>query len=202
MAKIKNEAGYDLMGVYKKRLAPRVKQAPWVLRITELKDKPAPVLIVKERCMPELLVENSPETPARILVDRGFIYGQSLRRCLPVIQMILNEVVDEAGIPLDMSRYVPKGTIDFRGNLPLNQTAGTKLALIFKLQERISDQDRIELLAWRVERFTTEEAAYWLSRATQYGKAANGWAQAGLRIVLGGQPGDKAVIDMLASLRK
>jgi hypothetical protein len=43
---------------------------------------------------------------------------------------------------------------------------------------------------------------YWLTRATQYGEAASRWAQAGMRIMLGGQPGDKAIQSMLEKLRK
>ena len=42
------------------------------------------------------------------------------------------------------------------------EEAGAKLALIFRLQERVTDVDRVELIAQRVARFTREEAAYWL----------------------------------------
>jgi len=38
--------------------------------------------------------------------------------------------------------------------------------------------------------FTREEAAYWLSRVTTFGPDENRWAQAGLKIMLGGVPGD------------
>ena len=75
------------------------------------------------------------------------------------------------------------------------------MALIFKLQERMSDLDRVELIARRVERFTREEAHYWLTRSTQFSPEANRWAQAGMRIMLGGQRGDKAVTEMLEKLR-
>ncbi|NLW91011.1 MAG: hypothetical protein GXY34_05365 [Syntrophomonadaceae bacterium] len=193
---------YQLQQHYQHTLAPRVGNAPWVLRITELKDKPSPVLVVKERFSPDLSLENTPTRPARVLRDRGLLYGQSLRRCLKAVQAIAGEVVDEAGIPMEIQRYIHSGQIEFRGNLPLDTAAGCKLALIFKLQERVNDQDRVELIAWRVERFTPEEAAYWLTRATQYGAAGNRWAQAGMRIMLGGQPGDPAIPEMLANLRK
>ena len=91
--------------------------------------------------------------------------------------------------------------LTFRGNLPLDTEAGSKLALIFKLQERIQEMDRVELIARRVDRFTREEAGYWLSRITTYGDAANRWALAGMKLMLGGQPGDKSVAQMLDSLR-
>jgi hypothetical protein len=62
--------------------------------------------------------------------------------------------------------------------------------------------DRVELIAWRVERFSAEEAIYRLSRATQFGEAPSRWALAGMRIMLGGQPGDKDIQRMLEKLRK
>lgn len=130
------------------------------------------------------------------------MYGQALRRCLPALREILSRVNDNAGIPLELHRFVGNGRLGFRGNLPLDEEAGAKLALIFKLQERVSDLDRVELIAWRVERFSREEAVYWLTRATQYGEAANRWALAGMRLMLGGQPGDAAVREMLEKLRR
>jgi hypothetical protein len=136
------------------------------------------------------------------LRDRGLLYGQSLRRCLNTLQTIVDDVVDEAGIPLGIARFIPTGHISFRGNLPLDHTAGSKLALIFKLQERVKDMDRVELIAWRVERFTREESLYWLTRATQFGVVGNRWAQAGMRTMLGGQPGDPAIQDLLGKMRR
>ena len=63
--------------------------------------------------------------------------------------------------------------------------------------------DRVELIARRVERFSREEAAYWLTRATQYGAAANRWALAGMRVVLGGQPDDRTISRrMLEKIRR
>jgi hypothetical protein len=202
MAGDKVYSSYQLQQHYQQALAPRVGIAPWVLRITDLKNKASPVLVVKERCSLDMSLENSPTRPGRVLRDRGLLYGQSLRRCLRTVQAIAGEVVDEAGIPMGIQRYIHSGQMEFRGNLPLDSAAGCKLALIFKLQERINDQNRVELIAWRVERFTAEEAAYWLTRATQYGAAGNRWAQAGMRIILGGQPGDPAIPEMLANLRK
>lgn len=185
------------------RMLPLLKQARWILRITEHKDRPAPVLVVKERASPHAEPGNGGGPSGRaILREKGLLYGQPLRRCLPVIREILSRVRDEAGIPLELHRFVPNGRIAFRGNLPLDEEAGAKLALIFKLQERLNDMDRVELIARRVERFSREEAVYWLTRATQYGEAVNRWAQAGMRIMLGGQPGDRAVLDLLEKLRR
>ena len=189
----------DLDLEQQRRLRRLVAQAPWVLRITELKDKPAPVLVVKERITDDNEIRVSKKGTLR---DRGLLYGQSLRTCLPIVRLIVTGVCDEAGVPLDLQRFFGNGRIGFRGNLPLNVEAGAKLSLIFKLQERVADLDRVELIAWRVERFTMEEAVYWLTRATQFGKSANRWALAGMRLMLGGQPGDTEVGEMLERLRR
>ncbi|MBW1989840.1 MAG: hypothetical protein JRI97_09875, partial [Deltaproteobacteria bacterium] len=78
---------------------------------------------------------------------------------------------------------------------------GFKLALIFKLRERIREMDRIELLARRIDRFTQEEAAYWYSRITSFGNEANRWAMAGMKVMLAGHAKDPAVETMLDKLR-
>jgi hypothetical protein len=71
--------------------------------------------------------------------------------------------------------------------LVLDEEAGAKLGIIFKLQERLADLDRAELLARRVATFSREEAGYWFSRITHYGPVANRWAVSGLRMMLSGQ---------------
>lgn len=203
MTNQKSTTDWDLERDFQQRIKPLLVRAPWVLRITEYKDKPAPVFVVKERFSPdEDQKKNDKVTGKKVLKDRGLLYGQPLRRCLPVIRLIIGGVCDDKGIPLDLQRFVDNERIAFRGNLPLDEEAGIKLSLIFKLQERLKEMDRVELIAWRVERFSREEAAYWLSRVTQYGEAANRWAQAGMRIMLGGQPGDQAVLHMLEKLRR
>lgn len=190
---------------YKERIAPLVRHAPWVLRVTELKGRPSPVFVIKERFFPDtggLEPNSNPSRPRPVLRDRGLIYGEALRRCVPIIRSIVGEVRDDADIPLDLQKHIPVGRVTFRGNLPLDDEAGTKLALIFKLQERLQDMDRVELIAWRVHRFTREEAEYWRTRSTQYGRAGNRWAIAGMRMMLGGQPGDPHIGHMLAELKR
>lgn len=188
---------------YQNRIQPLATRTPWVLRVTEHHDKPGPVLIIKERYSPTEDTDSVNVVPkGRQLRDRGVLYGQALRRCLPVIRTLVSSVCDEAGVPLDLQRFLGNGQLVFRGNLPLNKDVGSKLSLIFKLSERVLDMDRVELIAWRVERFSAEEAIYWLSRATQFGEAPSRWALAGMRIMLGGQPGDKDIQRMLDRLRK
>jgi len=53
-----------------------------------------------------------------------------------------------------------------------------------------------------VEKFSREEAAYWYSRISDFSIEANRWAQAGLRIMLAGQPHDPAIQTMLEKLRR
>jgi len=202
MAK-KEETRQALEAHYARRIKKEIPLSPWVLRITEHKDKPAPVLIVKERILPGQRTDPQDLiAPRSSLKECGLIYGQPQLRCLPVIRAVLARVSDQAGISLELQQFLNGRQIVFRGNLPLNAEAGCKLALIFKLHERIQDLDRIELIARRVDRFTREEAAYWLSRTVTFGRDANRWALSGLRVVLGGQPGDKGVERMLEGLRQ
>lgn len=187
------------------RAKKMTKSTSWLLRVTEMKDYTGPVLVIKERVLlDETLKKENIEvgTHKTELKDRGLIYGQSLRTCLPVIKEILSHVMDSQGVPLELHQFFQGKAIKFRGNIPLDGEAGPKLALIFKLQERLLDQNRVELIAWRVERFSREESAYWLSRITHFGAKANLWAQSGLRIMLGGQPKDPEIDRMLTQLRR
>jgi hypothetical protein len=205
---------------YSRKVAPLVPEAPWVLRVTDLSDKPSPVFVIKQRRSVPLEASRNGrgkkskrktqhqaslfgETPAEkvILQERGLIYSDSQRRCLPVLREIVSRVQDRHQVGLELQRLLPEGRIQFRGNLPLDDEAGCKLTLIFKLQERVKELDRVELIARRVERFTREEAAYWLSRISNFGDVANRWAVSGLKIVLGGQAKDKGVERMLERLR-
>jgi len=186
-----------------RRVQKEIPKAPWVLRVTEHKDRPAPVMIAKERILPDQR-EDADElvAPRSILRERGLIYGQAQLRCLPVFRTILARVCDRAGIPLELQRLLNGKRIEFRGNLPLDEEAGCKFSLIFKLQERIKELDRVELIARRVDRFTREEASYWYSRMTSFGDAANRWAAAGMKVMLAGQPRDPHIGMMLEELRQ
>lgn len=202
MANNRSTTDWNLERDLRQLIRPYARCAPWILRVTEHKDKPAPVFIVKKRFSPNRDAgANSKSAGRPYLKDQGLLYGQSLRRCLPAVVAISGRVCNDAGIPLELHRFFNNGRVTFRGNLPLDEEAGVKLSLIFKLQERMKDMDRVELIARRVERFSREEAAYWLTRATQYGSEANRWALAGMRIMLGGRPEDKAVLRMLEKLR-
>ncbi len=185
-----------------KFVKPQLSKAPWVLRVTEHKDKPLPVFVIKQRIHPDQRTDvDGLVAPRSILVEKGLIYGPTQKRCIPVLRTILARVTDHRDIPLELHQYLNGSRVEFRGNLPLDNEAGYKMALIFKLQERIKELDRIELIARRVDRFTREEAGYWFSRMTTYGDAANRWATAGMKIMLSGHPKDPNVESMLYELR-
>lgn len=191
-----SESRSDLDDIYVRKVQPHLARMSWLLRVTDHNDKPSPVLVVKYRRP----VDDSGEKTE--LVERGSIYGDSLRRCLPSIRNILSRVRDENDVHLDLHQFLGGKQITFRGNLPLNEPAGAKLGLLFKLQSRVKDMDRVELMALRVSKFTGEEASYWLSRISHFGTATNRWAEAGMRIMLGGQSGDPAIADMLRDIER
>lgn len=200
---------FNLQKHYDAQLGRLWRRCPFVLRITEWKDLPVPVLVVKERQSLNGAHPPSPTSPdprgqssQGILVECGHLAGEAQRRCLPILRQIVGRVRDEYGVPLELQRYLTQEGLRLRLNLPLDEEAGAKLGLIFRLQERITDLDRVELIARRVARFTREEAVYWLSRMTSFGTDANRWAISGLRIMLGGQAKDPAVERMLGRLRE
>jgi len=202
MAKGKSKTDWDMERHYQLRVRPQLKQAPWRLLVTEHKDKPPPLFVVKELLSPE--DEDRPEAKGLdrpVLKERGLLYGEVQQRCLPIIRTIVGRVNDQDDVPLDLARFLPKGRITFRDSLPLDEEAGAKLALIFRLREKITDMDRIELIARRVDRFTREEAVYWHSRITNFDPIENRWAMAGMKLMLGGQPGDAHIQEMLERLR-
>ena len=182
---------------YDHQLKGLVKSAPFVLRITEWKDQPPPILVVKERVSRDEVAQTRGEN----WVERGFVKGETQRRLLPLLKKVCSSVVDAAGVPTQVDRFLTQEGLRQRVTLPLDDEAGAKLALIFRLQERLPDAERVELLARRVLLFSREEALYWLSRITDFGPDANRWAISGLRLFLGGQPNDNGVPRMLESLR-
>ena len=203
---MKKQQKFDHRRQHTERLAKLAAKTPFVLRITEWKGKPVPVLVIKERHYrdddkPARGADGERQRARPVLIERGSLYGEPLHRCRPILKQITESVTDKAGIPLEIHRYMTAEGLRLRGNLPLDEEAGAKLALIFRLQDRLKDLDRVELIAYRVARFTREEAAYWLSRTTSFGSSANRWALSGLRVMLGGHPHDADVVGMLERLR-
>ncbi|HHY66446.1 MAG TPA: hypothetical protein GX517_04480, partial [Alicyclobacillus sp.] len=129
------------------RLTDLAAMAPWVLCVTERKGKPVPVFVVKMRIRNWKDGKDGALVARHSLEERGRVCGQTLRRILPVIREIVSKVCDGSGIPLELHRLFGPGRISFRGNLPLDNEAGVKLALTFRLLGRVEDMDRAELIA-------------------------------------------------------
>lgn len=187
----------SLQDHYDRQLKGLVKSAPFVLRITDWKDQPPPILVVKER----VSRDDAEQRRGENWIERGFVKGETLRRLLPLLKKACASVVDASGVPTQVDRFLTQDGLRQRVTLPLDEEAGAKLALIFRLQERLPDADRVELLTRRVLLFSREEALYWLSRITDFGPDANRWAISGLRLFLAGQPNDDGVARMLDAMR-
>ncbi len=162
------------------------KTAPWLLRVSVRKQG-----IILTICERRLSPKGNP-----CLVEQGFMNYEKMRVCKDVIRLILSHVTNDNGEPLELQKLI-NDKLDYRGYIPLDDTAGTKIALLFKLQT--SDNERLELMAWRIERLTREESMYWLGKITvpTYGVKTMAWAKTGIRTMLGGSPEDKEDIQIL-----
>ena len=174
-----------------------LKTAPWLLRISEVKRYTGPVMEISER--------RTTEDGKTRLQSYGILHSGKLRACREPIRYMLSLVTDPAGRQLDLQELI--GTkIAYRGSIPLDEVTGTKLALLFKLQGQVRNMERVEMMAWRIERFGREESMYWLSKVTVeplYGRRSIEWARSGLRLMLAGQQKDIAdVRRLLDDLRK
>lgn len=172
------------------------KDAPWILRVTERKGFTGPILEICER-----LPTDSGKTR---LVDYGRIYNGTLRTCKRVICYMLSQELDQNGRCAGLQELIDD-KIEYRGQIPLRDETGAKLALLFKLHPKVRSQERIELMAWRIERFTREEALYWVTKVSipVYGQRGIEWAKSGLRLMLAGQQKDqKEVQELLDQLRR
>ena len=186
--------------LYKTLHEGALSAAPFALRITRHNDVPPPVLVIKER-----RARDGDEGDARTghLQDRGRLHGDSLRRLMPVVRAIASRARNEHDVPLEVDAFLSEEGMRTQRTMVLDEEAGAKLGIIFKLQERLTDLDRSELLSRRVSTFSREEAVYWFSRITHYGPVANRWAVSGLRVMLCGQGNgqDAEVTAMLEKLR-
>lgn len=185
------------------RLQGYARHAPFFLRLTRWRRTPPPVLVVKER----VAAENRDDAahlkqPRAKSVERGVLHGDAVRACLPVLKRLLEAVRDEQGIPLGLERFMTAdGLRKSDLNLPLDDEAGAKLSLFFRLQTNLHDADRIELIGRRVALFSREEAVYWLANITASDPALSAWAVRGLRMMLCGESGDRRARLILERLR-
>lgn len=178
-------------------MQPWLKTAPWILRITERKHRTGPVLVICER--------RSTETGSE-LHEAGTIYERALRAARPVLRLLLAGVRDDLGRTFGLGTLLADG-MTYRGQIPLNQETGAKIALLAKLHPNVHREDRIELMAWRIKRFTREETLYWLTKVSipsLYGKTDIEWAKSGLRTMLAGHQTTprELIAEALERLRK
>lgn len=117
----------------------------------------------------------------------GVIGGLALRVSRPVIYYMLSGMNDSMGVPSGF-QAIFDGRIIYRGNLPLDNVVGHKMALLSILLATVKLADKIEVMCWRVERMPLEEIMYWLNKVTipSYGKRTTQWAKIGLRVILAG----------------
>lgn len=125
-------------------------------------------------------------------------------RCRNVLRLIVSKELDERGVPAGYEKYLTTD-LNHRGDILLSDETGAKLALLFILHDPRNSPERLELMAWRIERFTREEALYWLSKVTipTYGKKSLFWAKWGLQMMLAGRENDKEVVrEILGKIRR
>ena len=198
MSKNKGNITQDII---ESQIRSMIKTSPYVLRVTERKGYNIPVLEICER---EIIENIKTGAKTSRLKELGKIHGNNLRACQAAICYMVNHMVDNDGRPFDVPSLL-RGNIPFRGNIPLDMEAGSKVALLLRLQGQVRDSARAELMAWRIERFTQEEAMYWMARTLvpTYGTRSLEWNKSGLRIMLAGQQKDgEAVDELLIRLRK
>lgn len=198
MAKKKSTQSMELIEA---QINGMMQSSPYVLRVTERKGYNVPLLEICER-----VNDVNPETGKKssYLKELGLIHGNNLRSCQIPICYMLNHMFDNDGRPYEANQLL-KGEITFRGKIPLDDEAGVKVALLIRLQGQVRDSARAELMAWRIERFTKEEAMYWMARTLvpTYGARSLEWNKSGLRVMLSGKQEDGAYVDeLLVKLRK
>jgi hypothetical protein len=94
-----------------------------------------------------------------------------------VLRRLLEAVRDDQGIPLGLERFMSAQSLQQTDlNLPLDEATGAKLALFFRLQSKVKDVDRIELIGRRVAMLSREEAVYWLANVTNADPILRSWA--------------------------
>ena len=191
------------------QMQPLLKTAPWIIRVTERKEFTGPVLEICERTLATTTTDAKKSTTTLTtkrtkLKEWGRLYNGHLRVSLPALRNMLMNVTDEQGRSLGL-QLLFDNEIAYRGQIPLDETIGGKLSLLFRLHPQVRSIERVELMAWRIERFSREETMYWLSKVSisSYGKRSVEWAKSGLRLMLAGQQRDKSEVQRLIEyLRK
>lgn len=187
-----NNERYDEMLL---KMQKMLDSSPWVMRITENN---------KQGLTLQILERQRQDNGDFALHRYGEISGAKLRCCKAPIRYILSEVLDELENPLGLQALLGE-KITYRGDVALDRAAGVKLALICILNSAIIFEAKSELIAWRIERISAEEAFYWFGKVTipVYGDKSMQWAVIGMRTMLAGPTDQKVNYDeMLEKLRR
>lgn len=128
--------------------------------------------------------------------------AEQFNRCFRIISHWLQLLVicPKTGAPLNLHlrlKNLPK-----RGRtIEISEDAWTRIAFLAKLTKGMTDMNRVELIALRINRMTREECVYWYSW-TNRPEHVGTWSVKGLRIMLAGDGTDReAVQKMLSDLR-
>ena len=132
------------------------------------------------------------------IVEKGFVTGYVTIAKIAgdKLDIIRNAIEDITSVVRYDHGYIANigsliGVYD--KDIPVDDTAGARIALIFKLIENVDVKYDVEikLIAWRVARFSEAEAKYWLGKCTcmTYVKVVNRWAIDGMRLMLAGECG-------------
>lgn len=187
---VTNEKYLDML----RNMTNLMEVAPWIMQVKENGD--GVVLVLQER--------QKDDNGQTVWHKWGEIAWSKVRSCKEPIRYILSGVLDSLGNPLGLQALI-SSDIAYRGDVPLNREAGTKMALIAILTASVQIELKIELLGWRIERFSAEEAFYWFGKATipVYGKKAMNWSVIGMRTMLAGPTDQKVKYDdLLEKLRR
>lgn len=169
----------------RKRFRKLYRSAPFALLVTEHKKFPIPILILKEREKVE------GELSGRFRNREFRFYGDAMHRLLAdrLVARLVRGVLDPDEVPLELEKVLVPAVLNKEKlpiQIPLNEEAGMKLALLFSLGSPIKDIDRVELIARRLDRFSREEAGYWYSRIARLDKDLRSMGVRGLRTILCG----------------
>lgn len=129
---------------------------------------------------------------------------KQFNRCFRIISYWLQTLVicPKTGAPLNLHQKLQNLPKQRGRKIDISRDAWIRIALLAKLVKGMTDMNRVELIALRINRFSYEECSYWYSRVAHLSPKMCEWSIKGLRIMLAGDGSDReAVQEMLADLR-
>lgn len=123
---------------------------------------------------------------------------EAVRPCYAALEHMLGYELDDLGIPTLAQTLINTPMPEV---IPLDpDTSGVHVHLCLILIGGITNWQRRELIAWRISRYTREEAAYWLGKCTQPDPALAKWAARGMVIALSGDGKRPEEVDRLLQI--